>query len=817
MYTAVEIKNILQCNALLSNENAIIRHLTVDSRRISFANESIFFALKTSNRDGHHFIEEVYEQGIRNFVVNEFFDAHTFPNSNFFYVTDTLLALQNLSACHRNKFHYPVIGITGSNGKTIVKEWLFQTLHEDYKIVRSPRSYNSQTGVPLSVWEMNNNYNLAIFEAGISEKNEMNTIAKVIQPTIGILTNIGEAHGKNFSDNEEKLKEKLLLFKNVHTLFAFYDDALIRETLPQFISSNIFSIGYDSNCTLFIKEKIVSEKHTTVTFIYKEKENTIIIPFTDEAGVHNCLMSLAVCLYMQVDINTIQQRVNKLQSLEMRMQVMPGVNGSTFINDSYSLDIQSLDIALDFLATQPNAKTVIISDIPGADKEVYKKTIYMLKNKNVEQLITIGKEWQKFKTELQQNFASSVFYNTTQEFINLFNSQDFRNKTILIKGARKFSFENIVPLFQQKIHNTFLEVNLSAIIHNLKQYRKQLHPSTKLMAMVKAFGYGSGSLEIASLLQFHKVDYLTVAYTDEAVELKEAGIQLPIMIMNIDEYSFEKIVSYRLEPEIFSFKILHQFIEYVQGEGLQQYPVHIKIDTGMHRLGFEEADMTQLATVLTNQNTIQVKSVFSHLAASEDASEDAFTQQQAALFARCVSFLQSKLNYSFIKHISNSSGILRHPELQFDMVRLGIGLYGLDSSHSTDFDLRAAISFKTTIAQIRRLKAGDTVGYNRKGIVERDSVIATIRVGYADGFKRMMSNGNGYVYINGKLAPVVGIVCMDMTMIDVTDIDNVQEDAIVEIFGTHLPIEKVAEWCHTNTYEILTGIGQRVKRIYTEE
>ncbi len=817
MYTAVEIKNILNCNALLQNNNANIKHLAVDSRRISFAEETLFFALKTANRDGHIFIDEVYDQGVRNFVVNEKLNVTKFPEANFFFVSDTLRALQVLSAEHRKKFTYPVIGITGSNGKTIVKEWLFQLLNEDYKIVRSPRSYNSQIGVPLSVWEMDDKNNLAIFEAGISEKNEMHSLADIIHPDIGILTNIGEAHGKNFIDNKEKLQEKLLLFKNVKTVFAFYNDELIRENLPKLISAEIFSIGFERHCTLFIKESTVSKKNTVITFIYNQKEIVITIPFTDAASLHNSLICIAVFLYFQIDTETIQQRVNKLQSLEMRLQVLPGINGSTFINDSYSLDLKSLDIALDFLTTQPNSKSIIISDIPGVDEETYKKAVHMLKNKNIEQLIAIGTEWNKYKDVVQNYFSSVVFYNNTQEFINHFNTLDFRNKTVLIKGARKFLFENIIPLLQQKIHNTFLEVNLSAIIHNLKEYRKQLLPATKLMAMVKAFGYGSGSLEIASLLQFHKVDYLTVAYTDEAVELKEAGIQLPIMVMNVDESSFGKIVAYGLEPEIFSFNILKQFTAYIQQEGLQDYPVHIKIDTGMHRLGFEKNDMPELARNLKSENTLHVKSVFSHLVASEDKTEDSFTQQQATLFERCCSSLESELNYTFLKHISNSAGILRHPKLQLDMVRLGIGLYGLDASESKGYELQPAISFKTTIAQIKHLKVGETVGYNRKGLLTKDSVIATIRVGYADGFKRILSNGNGAVYLKGKLAPVVGIVCMDMTMIDITDIEDVHEDDIVEIFGANLSVEKIAEWSNTNTYEILTGIGQRVRRIYTEE
>lgn len=817
MYKAKELKNILQCKARLSNENALIKHVYVDSRKISFAEEGLFFALQTKDRDGHSFIEEAYEQGVRNFVVSIDFNYTLFNDANFFLVQDTLKALQETSANHRQKFHYPVIGITGSNGKTIVKEWLYQLLSDDYKIVRSPRSYNSQTGVPLSVWEMSNDNDLAIFEAGISEKNEMQKLEEIIRPDIGIITNIGEAHSKNFVSNTQKLKEKVQLFKNVEILFAFYDDELIKDALPKMVASEIFSIGFSPECTLYISAKNIYEKNTEVIFYYQAKKHTLSLPFTDSASLHNCFICIALCLYLGINIEEIQKRVSKLQPLEMRMQVLPGINGCTFINDSYSLDLQSLNIALDFLFMQPNAKTVILSDIPNAENHAYEKAIDMLKNRNALQLITIGPEWYRKKEILKSIFPETAFYTSTQEFINQFNSQHFRNRTVLIKGARKFSFENIIPLFQQKIHSTFLEVNLSAIIHNIKEYRKRLLPDTKIMAMVKAFGYGSGSLEVAGILQFHKVDYLTVAYTDEAVDLKEAGIQLPVMIMNIEESSFRKIVSYGLEPEIFSFKILYNFADYLQKEGIQQYPVHIKIDTGMHRLGFEEADISSLAAFLQKNTFIQIKSVFSHLVASENAQDDAFTQKQAAVFAKCCAQLEKEVGYTFLRHLSNSAGIVRHPDLQFDMVRLGIGLYGIDSSQSNDFDLQPAISFKTTIAQIRKLKAGETVGYNRKGLLKKDAVIATIRVGYADGFKRSLGNGKGMVYVKGKMAPVVGIVCMDMTMIDITGIENVQEEDVVEIFGTHIPVEKVAEWCSTNAYEILTGIGQRVKRIYTEE
>lgn len=817
MYTALEIKNILQCEVIIINKNTPIKYLVVDSRRISFAKESIFFALKTATRDGQSYIEEAYEQGVRNFVVQQTFDTVQFPEANFFFVANTLLALQQIATFHRQQFNYPVIGITGSNGKTIVKEWLYQLLSEDYNIVRSPRSYNSQIGVPLSVWEMKKENNLGIFEAGISEKNEMHALQKIIQPTIGILTNIGEAHSKNFKNNTEKLTEKLKLFTHSDVLFTFFNKSIVQDSIKQHYKGKVFSIGNNDNCTLKILQIRPTECVTNINLQYNNYQFKISVPFIDFASVENILVCTAVMLFLQYDPLIINQKIQNLQPIEMRMQVLPGINNCTFINDSYSLDIYSLEIALDFLSIQPNTKTVLVSDFPNANEEVCIQAIKLFQSRNINRLITIGTRWKLKEDLLKKYFTNHSAYLSTDEFIDHFNFNLYRNETLLIKGARTFEFEKIIPLFQQKIHSTFLEVNLNAIVHNIKEYRKFLQPNTKLMAMVKAFGYGSGSLEIASLLQFHKVDYLTVAYTDEAVELKEAGIQIPIMIMNIDENAFERIVTYNLEPEIFSFNILDKFINYLKNEGLFQYPIHIKIDTGMHRLGFEEKDIPKLVNILKNQQQVQIKSVFSHFVASEDISENNFTVQQYNQLGRCIKILENGVGYSFLKHISNSAGIIQHPELQMDMVRLGIGLYGLDSAHSNAIDLLPAISFKTTIAQIREVKVNDTVGYNRKGKLLRNSKIATIRVGYADGFKRSLSNGNGYVFIKGKLAPVVGIVCMDMAMIDVTDINNIDENAIVEIFGTNLSIEKVAQWCNTNAYEILTGVGQRVKRVYTED
>ncbi|MCU7693942.1 bifunctional UDP-N-acetylmuramoyl-tripeptide:D-alanyl-D-alanine ligase/alanine racemase [Haoranjiania flava] len=817
MYSIQQIKEMLGCRAIMHTNN-IIKHLSTDSRRISFPHESLFFALHTANRDGHNFVEDVYQLGVRNFIVEKNYTANL-PGANVLFVDNTLDALQKIAAQHRQSFRYPVIGITGSNGKTIVKEWLYTLLSEDYDIVRSPRSYNSQIGVPLSVWEMNSENDLAIIEAGISKKEEMDKLEKIIYPTIGILTNIGEAHENNFSSKKEKLSEKLRLFRQCRIVFAHTDDALASTMLAETLTCEIFSIGTKASCTLRVKEIKQQDSFTEIALVYQNACFKIHIPFTDDASLHNALMCIAVALNFGLPVGKIIERILLLQPVEMRMQVLPGINNCIFINDSYSFDLQSLSIALDFLSKQPLTKTVILSDIPDAADSDYTAVTEMLKARHINRFIAIGQEWQSRKNIVQDALNLTTFYTSAKDFTNHFNSQAYANEAILIKGARSFLFETIVPLFEKKIHSTFLEVNLSAIAHNLKAYKENLSAGTRLMAMVKAFGYGSGSLEVASLLQYNHVDYLTVAYTDEAVELRDAGIHLPVMIMNIDddEDAFQKIVTYNLEPEIYSFKILDSFISFLRREGLQQYPVHIKIDTGMHRLGFEKQDIGRITAILNAGREVVIKSVFSHLVASEDEQEDAFTAQQAALLNECADLIQQNTGYTFLRHISNSAGIIQHPELQMDMVRLGIGLYGIDSTNNKKLLLEPAIALKTTIAQIRHLKANESVGYNRKGILQRDSVIATIRIGYADGFKRKMSNGTGAVFINGKLAPVVGIVCMDMTMVDITGIDNVHEGDVVEIFGSNLPIEKLASWCETNTYEILTGIGRRVKRVYVED
>ncbi|HVX51916.1 MAG TPA: bifunctional UDP-N-acetylmuramoyl-tripeptide:D-alanyl-D-alanine ligase/alanine racemase [Chitinophagaceae bacterium] len=821
-YPVQQIAAALQAQAAIPAPAAIIEHIITDSRRIVFPASSLFFAIHTKRRNGHSFVNEVYERGVRNFVVEKTFDSSALPGANFIFTGDTLDALQQLAAWHRAHFAYPVIGITGSNGKTVVKEWLYQLLSPMYNIVRSPRSYNSQTGVPLSVWEMSAENTLAIFEAGISEPGEMEKLEAVIKPTIGVLTNIGEAHGENFINYAQKFYEKLLLFKHCKTVIGREADFYAQQAFVKFLGGDldILTWGYSTGNYFVVQDITKLDGNTRIAIHCNNKVAEFSIPFTDNASIENAITCMCVCIAMKIDLLQVAMRMQQLQPVDMRLQLVQAINNCAVINDSYSFDITSFSVALDFLLQQHQfaQKTVIISDIPGNTEEAaYRQVADMLQAKHVTRVVAIGRQWEAYSDIIKNAVPVTQHYSGTASFVLQFSNSHFRNEAILLKGARAFGFETIAALLERKVHQTVMEINLSAMAHNLGQYRQQLAAGVKLMAMVKAFGYGSGGAEVANLLQFHKVDYLAVAYADEGIELRKAGISLPIMVMNIDAAAFEALVQYDLEPELFSFSILNAFTSFLKKHGMQQYPVHIKIDTGMHRLGFEAHDIPALTTLLAGNQQLVVKSVFSHLASSEDKNEDAFTQQQAHILLQCCADIQKAIGYPFIRHISNSAAIFRNPALQLDMVRLGIGLYGVDPAVEHQLQLQTVATLKTTIAQLRQVKAGDTVGYNRKGRILQDTLIATIRIGYADGFDRRLSNGIGSVYVNGVTAPVIGTVAMDMTMVDVTNVPGIEEDVEIEVLGPHIPVQQVAAWCGTIPYEILTGISQRVKRVYVEE
>ncbi len=837
VYNAASINKTLKGELLQETGFSEIEHLLLDSRKLSFPETSLFIPLVSPRRNAHQYIEELYRKGVSNFIVSEPVPLEKYPKANFILVKDTLQALHTLVAFHRHQFHVPVIGITGSNGKTIVKEWLYQLLEKDYNIVRSPKSYNSQIGVPLSVWQMKPEHQLAIFEAGISQPGEMVNLEKIIRPTIGIFTNIGEAHSEGFLNIRQKINEKLVLFAKSDILIYCKDYLALNECVLSFHSQvgkketqegggggpELFSWSRKTDADLRIVSVDKNDNHTRIEALYKQETLHITIPFVDEGSIENAIHCWALMLYLGKEQEVIQQRMDLLSNIAMRLELKQGINNSSVINDSYNLDLGSLTIALDFLQQQQQhaTRSVILSDIlqsGKSDASLYEEVADLLHKKHINKLIAIGKNIGREKKSFQQvEGLKTQFFNTTDEYIQQFNSDDFENETILVKGSRIFQFERIGKLLEQKAHQTILEINLSAIAHNVKLYQSMLKPDTKLMAMVKAFSYGSGSFEIANLLQFHGVDYLAVAYADEGVELRRAGITMPIMVMNPEPASFDAILHWNLEPEIYSMHILLQFMEEVSAAGKTEFPIHIKLDTGMHRLGFVKKDIPELSQALTASQLLKVQSIFSHLAASEDPAKDALTQQQGRLFYEMSHELQKALGYTVIRHISNSAGITRHPDLQLDMVRLGIGMYGFDYSNGIQDQLRSVSTLKTTVAQLKNLDPGETVGYGAKWTAEAPAVTATVRIGYADGYPRRLGNGVGKMLIRGKLAPVIGVVAMDMLMLDVTHIPDIMEGDEVIVFGEDLPVQQLADWADTIAYEILTGISQRVKRVYFQE
>lgn len=795
-----------------------VAHLLTDSRRIVFPPTTLFFALSGARRSGNAYIDDAYQQGVRCFVVNDAVNVSLYADANFIVSANPLEALQTLAAYHRSLFNLKVIGITGSNGKTIVKEWLYQMLHQDYNIVRSPKSFNSQIGVPLSIWQMQPEHTLGIFEAGISLPGEMEALENIIQPTIGIITNIGAAHNTGFASKQQKAAEKWKLFGKVGTIicpsgYEEFKPLLFKETRECFTWSRLAG-------TLQITRIIVAEKLTTVSALYLHQQHSITIPFTDNASIENAITCWCVMLYLEIDPSIIAARMLQLQPVEMRLEMKKAIYHCSIINDSYSNDIGSLEIALDFLQQQAGSQptTVILSDLGDlqSDAHDYEKVAGAIAHHKVNRFIGIGNRLSAFQHLFTGENLSCIFFPSVDEFRQHFPFIQFRDEVILLKGARVFAFEDISRLFEQKVHQTVMEINLSAMVHNLKTYQQCIKPSTRIMAMVKAFSYGSGSAEVASVLQFHKVDYLAVAYADEGVELRKSGIHTPIMVLNPEPATFYALTNYNLEPELYSFEILQAFATHLLHEGILQFAVHIKLDTGMHRLGFEASEIEFLLKGLYQYPQLIIKSVLSHLVASEDPNHDVFTLQQASLFEDACYMIEQATGYPFMKHLSNSAAIFRHPHLQFDMVRLGIGLYGIHSSSSQHIQLQPVATLYTTVAQVRQVKAGESVGYNRKGIMPNDGTVATLRIGYADGYRRDLSNGVGKVFIHGRQAPVIGNVCMDMTMIDVTGIEVTEGDK-VEIFGPNISIETLADWCHTIPYDIMTSISQRVKRVYYQE
>lgn len=821
---ASEISSVIRpVEAFLRRPEDPILHLLTDSRTLVSPHGTLFFAIPTKRNSGCRYIDGLYQSGVRQFVVPADCDLDL-PEANIWRVDDVLAALQRLAAHHRAQFSYPVVGITGSNGKTIVKDWIVQLLSPDRRLVSSPKSYNSQIGVPLSVWQMEAGHEMAVFEAGISETGEMARLQKIIQPTIGIFTNVGQAHDENFLTRQQKVAEKLQLFTHCEVLIYSTDHKDIHSVLSDiesFRHINRFTWGTSADNAVRLLSATVGDRSTTLSIAHADDTFSVVIPFVDRASQQNVMHCITLMLYLGYSPADITARCAKLTPVEMRLEMNEGINNCLLINDSYSLDLNSLSIALDFLQHEHQHfnKTLIISDFLQTgvpDSELYTQVAQLIAQRGITRLIGVGPALCHNKSCFAD--VEALFYPSTEQMLHDCDFNRFQNEAILLKGARMFEFEKVAKLLQRKSHETIMEVNLDAMIHNLNFYRSRINPGTKLMAMVKASSYGAGKVEVASALQFNHVDYLTVAYADEGVELRRNGIHLPIMVMNPEEASFDDIVKYRLEPDIYSFRILELFSQRVRLYG-ERMAIHVEFDTGMHRLGFSGDDIPALAERLNAlKDVLQVRSIFSHLACSEDAAMDDFTRGQISRFRTWSDSLDAAIDHTepILHHILNSSGITRFPEAQMDMVRLGIGLYGVAPEPAVQAQLRQVSRLVTRISQIKAIPVGDSVGYNRRWIAERPSRIAIVPIGYADGLSRHLGYGHGRVSILGHEAPIIGSICMDMCFVDVTDIACAEGDPAV-LFGEGDLLQRNADAAGTIPYEMLTAVSPRVKRVYFQE
>ncbi|MBO4267883.1 MAG: bifunctional UDP-N-acetylmuramoyl-tripeptide:D-alanyl-D-alanine ligase/alanine racemase [Bacteroidaceae bacterium] len=801
---------------------AVISWLLTDSRSLCFPSETLFFALTGPRNDGHNYIRDLYNRGVRNFVVSRLPDRmEDYSESNFLLVQDTLAALQKLAALHRKHFNIPVVGITGSNGKTIIKEWLYQLLDPDFAVTRSPRSYNSQIGVPLSVWLLNSQTQLGIFEAGISKKDEMRNLWKIIKPTIGVLSNIGMSHQENFQSLQEKCFEKLKLFQDCDVIIYDGDNELIQNCVNRSVitAREISWSRKNQEKPLYIYSVVKGESSTEIRYRYIGLENSFTIPFTDDASIENALHCLAVCIFLMVPPEKITERMPLLEPLAMRLEVKDGKQGCVLINDSYNSDFSSLAIALDFMARRHDDKsrgrTLILSDILQSGlsvHELYRKVAQLVENRGISRLIGIGPDISS--EALRFDVPDKHFFKTTDEFLKSGLAEQLRNELVLIKGARVFMFDRIAERLELKVHETILEVDLHALADNLDRYRSMLRPETGIICMVKASAYGSGAIEVAKTLQDRQVDYLAVAVADEGWELRKAGISTNIMVMNPERTSFNTLFDQKLEPEVYSFHLLDAIIRAAEHNGITNFPIHIKIDTGMHRLGFDVSDVPELVNRLKRQTAVIPRSVFTHFVGSDSSEFDDFTGLQIERFNTAADTVQASFKHHIIRHICNSAGIERFPKVQYDMVRLGLGLYGINPIDNSD--LETVCTLKTTILQIRELEPGETVGYGRREKILRHSRIAAIPIGYADGLDRHLGNRHAYCLVNGQKAWYVGNICMDVCMIDVTGIECKEGDP-VEIFGKDLPVHVLSDILDTIPYEVISTVSIRVKRVYYTE
>ena len=825
-YTVERIASIVEGELVNnSNKDLVVKDLLFDSRLLVTPENTLFFSLKSHRNDGNKYIDELYDKGVRMFVVEKSDSISEIienkSDATFIIVDDTLKSLQKTASYHRENFDVPVIGITGSNGKTIVKEWLYQILSPEISVVRSPKSYNSQIGVPMSVWQLNESHDVAIIEAGISRPDEMLNLKQIIKPTIGIFTNIGHAHGKNFDSIDDKIEEKLKLFSEVQTLIYCLDYKEIDDKVKK-LNVNTFTWSRNDETADVRISSIEKEKDSTaIKAIVNQSFVKIVIPFIDDASIENAIHCWVTALMLNIDNDVIARKMEYLSPVAMRMELKSGINNCDIIDDSYNSDFNALTIALDFMNQQHSHKerVVIISDILQSElkeDELYEKIAQLIKNKGVNFIIGIGEAISRQKDKFD---IRKVFYKDTKEFLSEYSVESFHNQLILIKGARDFGFEKISKILQEKAHETILEINLNNLVKNMNYYRSKLKRDTKLMVMVKAFAYGSGTFEVSNVLKFHHADYLTVAYADEGIELRRKGIDLPIMVMTPEINTFESIIKNNLEPDIYSFRslsLLEDAIEKLELSPDTQIGIHIKLDTGMHRLGFLPDDIDELLLRLKKNKNIVVKSVFSHLAGADSQEFNGFTMKQINAYEEMSSKIVSAFPYKIIRHVLNSAGISRFTDYQYDMVRLGIGVYGVAPCEEDKGKLKNVISLKTTIVQIKEYEVGETVGYSRRGIIERKSRIGVVPIGYADGLNRRLGNGAACFYVNGKAAPIIGNICMDMCMIDLTGIDCKENDTAI-LFNEDYPVERIADACGTIPYEILTSISHRVKRIYFQE
>ena len=819
-YSLEKIASLIGAHCFGEGE-AQIDWILNDSRSLAFPESTLFFALRSQRNDGHKYIPDLYRRGVRNFVVANLPENYEqkYSDAHFLRVVSPLKALQRLAERYREEYDLPVVGVTGSNGKTVVKEWLYQLLSGSRNVTRSPRSYNSQVGVPLSVWLLNSRSEVGVFEAGISQPGEMSALRAIIQPTIGVMTNLGPAHQENFSSLQEKCLEKLSLFKDCKVVVYEADDPVVSECVDQAMlkGDHLAWSRRDPNSPLFIRDVRKEETFTTVNYTYLGTDGSYTLPFVDEASIQNSIHCLAVCLYLRLSAADIAARMSRLEPVAMRLEVKQGVRGCTLINDSYNSDINSLDIALDFMNRRPESRrrTLILSDILQSGmpvEELYAKVAEMVNRRKVDRIIGVGPD---IMAQSQRFHMDKMFFVSSEALLQSGMLDKLSNEVILLKGSRKFNFEAISEHLSLKVHETTLEVNLEAIVRNLNYYRSFMKPETKMVCMVKASAYGAGSVEIAKTLQDHRVDYLAVAVADEGADLRKAGITGNIIIMNPEMSTFNMLFQYDLEPEVYSFALLEALIKAAEKEGITNFPVHLKLDTGMHRLGFDpEHDLPALIDRLQHQTALLPRSVFSHFVGSDSPDFDAFSAHQFELFDKASRQLQEAFPYKILRHICNSAGIERFPERHLDMVRLGLGLYGIDPIDNRV--LNNVTTLKTTILQIHEVSPEDTVGYSRRGHLTRKSRIAAIPIGYADGLDRHLGCGHCYCLVNGQKAPYVGNICMDVCMIDVTDIDCKEGDT-VEIFGDHLPVTVLSDVLGTIPYEVLTSVSERVKRVYFQE